>query len=368
MSVLSELRRSLTLIAEFVRPSMAEDRSIPPLDGGLSANDHLDGFQVVWESHDLEPDDVLVRADGSILFSAGDQILHRVAGRAAVFASLPGRVAALATDEADGLFAVVDGEGLFRLAEGLAPQRVGDLRPSCATSLACAGGHAYVTMGSTAFGPEQWMHDLMTKGATGSLVRVDLATGRADTLRSGLAWPGGVALGPDGRVLVSEAWRHRIVAHDLATATTVPLQTNLPGYPMRINADGRGGYLVAFVALRTHLIDFVLREDYYREEMVRTVDSAYWISPALRTAGERWEPLQIGSIKHLNQTKPWSPSRSYGLLARLSADGTFTESWHARAASPRSGVMSGRASGDGVVVACKGGRMVLSNATGEESR
>lgn len=373
MSVRSEIRRSTSLALQFLWPARAEDRSIPALDGGLAPNDRIDTFDVLWRSDRDEPDDLVVTADGQVLVSVGSDVLRidPHSGRTTVAASLPGRVGALAADGDDDPLAFVDGVGLFRVpargerGERLAV-RVCDVPIACPTAMVVVGGTAYVAVGSADVGAEQWSHDLMTKGATGSLVEVDLATGRTQTLLTDLAWAGGVAADADGTLVVTESWRHRVFRLDPAMGAVTTLQPNLPGYPMRVAADGAGGFLLAFVALRTHLIDFVLREENYREQMVRTVAPPFWIAPALRVDGERWEPLQIGSMKHLNQTKPWAPSRAYGLLARMGVDGAFVQSWHARVGSPRTGIVAGRAAGNRVVVVCKGGRTVL--ATNEETR
>jgi hypothetical protein len=98
--------------------------------------------------------------------------------------------------------------------------------------------------------------------------------------------------------------------------------------------------------------------------MLRSIPPEFWIRPALRTTGERWEPLQIGQVKHLNVTKPWAPPRSYGLVARMEPDGAFSRSFHSRAGATRHGCLSARQYGDRLLVASKGGRTVLSTALG----
>ncbi len=70
-------------------------------------------------------------------------------------------------------------------------------------------------------------------------------------------------------------------------------------------------------ALRTHLIEFVLREDDFRDEMMRTIaprilDRA-GAGDHAATASSR---CRAARIKALGIQKPWAPPRSYGLLAR----------------------------------------------------
>ena len=55
-----------------------------------------------------------------------------------------------------------------------------------------------------------------------------------------------------------------------------------------------------------------------------------WIGPSLDGRFNYREPTQIGRIKKLGIQKPWAPARSYGLVARLNADGEAVESLHSR--------------------------------------
>jgi len=95
------------------------------------------------------------------------------------------------------------------------------------------------------------------------------------------------------------------------------VNSNLPGYPARLAKAKGGGFWLSFFAVRTHLVEFVLREDDFREEMMRTIDPSLWVAPALATSGHCLEPMQFGSIKALGIQKPWAPPRSYGLLVRI---------------------------------------------------
>ena len=80
-----------------------------------------------------------------------------------------------------------------------------------------------------------------------------------------------------------------------------------------------GGFWLALFAPRNQLVEFVLREDKYRRRMIDGVDPAYWIAPALASGESFLEPIQGGARKKLNRLKPWSPSWSYGLVARCDA-------------------------------------------------
>ncbi|HYM02366.1 MAG TPA: hypothetical protein VET85_05420, partial [Stellaceae bacterium] len=113
-----------------------------------------------------------------------------------------------------------------------------------------------------------------------------------------------------------------------------------------------------------HLIEFVLREDDFRNEMMQTVAPDYWIGPALSTSGDALEPMQSGSIKALGIQKPWAPPRSYGLVARVSEDGDFLESLHSRVGGRYHGITAARDTAQGLVIVSKGHGRVLIDTSG----
>ena len=92
--------------------------------------------------------------------------------------------------------------------------------------------------------------------------------------------------------------------------------------------------------------------------MMSEIDDDYWVTPCLRAGLTPLEPTQQGGVMQFGILKPWSPSRSYGLVARLDHAYRPERSFHSRANGCRHGVTSclaidGRlffsAKGDGVV-------------------
>ena len=122
---------------------------------------------------------------------------------------------------------------------------------------------------------------------------------------------------------------------------------NMPGYPARLGALRGGGFWLSVFAVRTHLVEFVLREDDYREEMMQSVPRDLWIGPALATSDDCHEPMQFGSIKALGIEKPWAPPRSYGLLVRIDEEGEAVESLHSRVGGRQSRHHRGTRDGTG---------------------
>ena len=93
--------------------------------------------------------------------------------------------------------------------------------------------------------------------------------------------------------------------------------------------------------------------------MIDTVDPKFWIAPALSSGVSFLEPIQGGARKKLNMLKPWSPSWSYGLVARCGPTMRPLSSLHSRADGAVHGVTSCCEFGDTLYVAAKGaGRIV----------
>jgi hypothetical protein len=222
-----------------------------------------------------------------------------------------------------------------------------------------------IANGSTEVRTADWKRDLMARGRSGSVWRIDLASGRAERIAAGLAFPSGLAIaGTD--VLVSEAWRHRVLALAGPDASPRALLEDLPAYPGRMAPATGGGFWLSLFAPRNALVEFVLTEDGYRREMMATIDPAYWIAPALASGRSFLEPIQGGARKKLNMLKPWSPSWSYGLVALCGADMHPRASAHSRAdgkvhgvtsIAERDGILFAGAKGSGVIVAVDAARM-----------
>ena len=331
--------------------------TIPPLDGALKPNTLLEESEVVRSV--LAPDN-LVSLNGRVLFSSGKDILALDDG--STVASFESEVTALAA-AADGTLAVgLDTGGI--ILRGTDERRIDGF--NCPTALAFGGGGGlYVCNGSDACRPSAWAADLMQKNARGSVWKVE-AAGPRTLLASGLAFPYGVAVdGADQQLLVSESWQHRVVAVPLSGGKPRALLTKLPGYPARISA-APGGYVMSLFAPRNRLIEFVLQEDDYRADMMREIDSRFWIAPSLSPASSFLEPLQNGGVKTMGIHKPWSPSRSFGLVVGLDERLQPTMSFHSRANGTRHGVTSAIAHDGAILAASKGGDAILRIAAATE--
>ncbi|MCW2762432.1 MAG: hypothetical protein JWR85_2633 [Marmoricola sp.] len=359
--------RMLADIKEFLRPESAPNRAIPSLDGGLTPNDALEGFASVVSLADSE--DVVADSGTAVLVTAG-RALWRVdvrSGSLERLASFTGKAMGLAR-RGDDVLVCVAGLGLVKVTGSgeVVPVATAPDTPSHRnlTSVTTLGEDIYVTRGSTEHTAEEWPRDLMTKGATGALLRVEPGGGLT-TVADGIAWAYGACALEDG-IAVTESWAHRVLLYAPSTGKTRVLRDRLPGYPARLHPSSGGGLWLAMISLRTYLVEFVLREDAFRERMIEEIPMEDWIRPAVRTTNTVREPLQLGGVRHLGQTKPWAPARSYGLVAELDVRGEFLRSYHSRPGGRRHGTTAAVESAEGLTVLSAGASEVLLQASPSE--
>ena len=140
---------------------------------------------------------------------------------------------------------------------------------------------------------------------------------------------------------------------------------DLPFYPARIETTSTGDVLVCGFAPRRQLVEFILRENQFLRRMMSDIPERFWMAPSLSSGMDYWEPLQGGQIRHHGILKPWSPTKSYGLVATMDVSGRFLRSMHCRAGGLRHGITSAIESGSKIILTSKGGGMVLAVQVGE---
>ncbi len=342
--------------------------AIPVLDGGFSPNQRLEECELLGDF--FAPDALAVGPDGRLYISSGNSVLacdgDRFQSRE-VFATVETTAGALAWSPDGVLLIAVADRGLLALDRSGSivaklPEAAGTpIR--CPTAVAVASdGTIFVADGSRNNGPEQWLPDLMqNRPASGRLIALAPGLRDAKVIADGLSWPAGTAVVHDEReVLITEAWKHRLVAVSRADGRIRAIVKNFAGYPGRLaRAPASGNYWVSFFALRTQLTEFVLREQPFRERMMKTVPPLLWIGPTLGGRFDYREPTQIGRIKKLGIQKPWAPPRSYGLVARLAESGDAVESLHSRVSGTVHGVTAAIEHNGRLLVVSKGhGKLV----------
>ncbi len=335
--------------------------TLPPMDGALRPNTRIDEAEEMAAV--TAPDNIALGTDG-ILLSSGARLLGLSPSKTidtlwtassdiVCLAAHPSGMLALGLDE--GRLVIRGGAH-----DGREFTKLGDLPIVSPSALAFADDNTlFVCLGSQDHGMSDWKVDLMTHSASGSVWKIDLGSGAAACMAQELAFPYGVHVTENGNIVVSESWRHRLlrISPDGKIGVVVD---ELPGYPARMAHEREGGdFWLSIFAPRTQLIEFVLREDEYRRRMVDTIDPEYWIAPSLHHPQSYLEPMQGGSLKQLGELKPWAPSRSLGIAVRLDGKGHPVESLHSRADGVRHGVTSCLPTGDGLLMTCRGGDIVV---------
>jgi hypothetical protein len=327
----------------------------PPMDGAFRPNDALDAAAAILETP--APDALAVTSQG-LMASSGPSLLS-VEKPEAPATVLDADITALA-GLPDGGAVLGLADGRIRFLGGAHNDKTIAAHPEirCITALAAtADGALLVANGSSAHGPSDWKRDLMATNPSGSVWRLDPANGAFTRLVGALAYPCGL-IEANGGVLISESWRSLLTRLVAGARRPEPVLENLPAYPSRLSRGPDGAIWLALFAPRSQLVEFVLREPAYRRRMTSQIDPEHWVAPTLRSGRSPLEPTQQGGVKQLGVLKAWSPTRSYGLVARLDAACQPLRSWHSRANGTRHGVTScvsheGRvyfaAKGDGVV-------------------
>ena len=331
--------------------------AMPPMDGAFRPNDLLDSAPPIIETP--APDCLAVTSQG-VVVSSQRALLSVDRPDSAPLAAFDAEISAL-TGLPDGgaAVALIDGRIVFVGGEQGGKTIEASPDVTCITALAPAqGGALLVANGSASNGPAAWKRDLMEKNASGSVWRIEPSSGARRQLAGNLAYPYGV-IEDAASVVVSESWRSALTRISPgASGRNAPVLENLPAYPSRLTRDADNAIWLALFAPRRQLVEFVLREDRYRRRMIGEVAPDYWIAPSLRSGLTPLAPTQQGGVTQFGLLKPWSPSWSYGLVARLDAAYRPDASLHSRANGRRHGVTSclaldGRlffcAKGDGVV-------------------
>jgi hypothetical protein len=313
--------------------------TVPPFDGALKPNQLLERAETV-ASFDASED---IATDGQSVYVANGATLLRVdAGSTTAIRSFDRTITALCCLP-DGRMAIALGGRevrVFAMPSASRPDvtfsdpsmnAVNALAPGPRGTLVATDGSATRTCG-------QWVYDLMELGRTGRLLSLDIASGNVRALASGLRHAFGACTFGDA-LLVSESWRHRLIAIATDGSQRVVLD-NLPAYPSRLSTASSGGFwLTAFIA-RTQLVEFILRESGYRRRMMKEIDPQYWVAPKLKSSQSFLEPMQGAHIKTMGVVKPWAPPRSYGLVIRLNAEGIPLYALHSRADGINHGVVA----------------------------
>jgi hypothetical protein len=282
---------------------MRAGMKVRTVDDALQQNDALDRAIVLAECP--APDNLLWQ-DDHLLLTSGRRVLLldnlQEDAELEEILHFDSEITALAAAE-DGSLAVALGSAGIAIVggvhDGKAISSLGGKPLIMPTALGFAGADTlFVCLGADLNPGDGW------QSTTGSVWRVSLNGGTAVCLASELAYPSGLLL-HDGRIAVAESGRKRLLDFStLERETPRILLDGLPGHPGRLSAAPGGGAWLAVFA-----------------------------PPA-----------------------PWRP---FGLALGLDRDFMPTHALHSRADVKRDGVASCLESRGELIVACKGGNVVV---------
>ena len=310
--------------------------TVPVFDAALKPNEILRQAEPV--AHLQEPADLCV-VDGVVHVTDGCRVLALGPGKPQCVLNADRRITALGAI-GGGLAFALEGREVAVLGGRFDGTKLSGPESApfrAVNSIAASGSQLILTDGSTTHGADDWRRDLMSLGATGRVFRCDLETERTDCLNSGMRFAFGASVAGE-KIVVSESWRHRLVGIDMSGAASTVLD-HLPAYPSRLSAARNGFWLTMFCS-RSQLVEFVLTETNFRRDMINAIDPDLWIAPQLREGQSVHEPLQMAGLLTEGETRPWAPSRTYGLVVKLDRELRPVYSLHSRTGGPNHGIVA----------------------------
>ena len=307
---------------------------VPVMDGAFKPNEFLDNIEIFSS---IDAVDNLVKCKGENFCSSGKGLFSFRAGmKLRKIFEFDNTISAMAFNEDRALLAVALTTGEVFTTPLSKINLHKEFSDRCITSMVFVDNLLLYTKGSKKFLSNEWKHDLMSKVGTGSISVSSLDGNNPKVLATGLAWPSGISNFIDGQICVSEAWEHRVCFYEfnrekLALNLLEQKLDKLPAYPGKLFFDlSKKQVWVSFFAPRNQLVEFVLKEDEYRNKMIDQIPEDLWISPTYRSGKSMQEPLQHSGIKTMGYLKPWAPAFSYGLFVNFDSTLRALSSFHSR--------------------------------------
>ena len=186
--------------------------TVPSFDGALKPNQILEKAETVAQFE--APEDLAT--DGKALYVADGNAIRRLDGNAMTELRRFDRpITALCCLPDGGIAVALDGREvqIFATPSAAAPSStIADPSMNAINALAPGPkGTLIATDGSTTRPYAQWVYDLMERGRSGRVLVLDIASRRVQTIAARLQYAFG-ACAFDNEILVSESWRHRLIA------------------------------------------------------------------------------------------------------------------------------------------------------------
>jgi hypothetical protein len=291
----------------------------------------------------MDPDDICLAADGTLLVTSGKAILRLADWNSDKFepvAEFDRSVTALDCRE-DGTIAVALDQAGIQLVDShgkiYSPWKSKTLSPKTGRALRfCQDGSLFVADACQAQGRFPHLHDLFAEAGSGRVLKLE-DNGDGEVVAEGLRYPHGIAEIEPGLLAIAESWSACLSRIPNKTSRKSILIGDLPGYPARIHPFPEGFILTCF-ARRDPLIEFILTEKRYVARMTQELPPELWIAPRLSAQPDYRLPIQSGATRLFGALKPWAPSFSYGLVMILDPNFMPMTSAQSRANGRRHGI------------------------------
>ena len=294
----------------FFKPKKSEPPAMT-LEGILGPNRRLDEAAAIPAER---PDALTVTSDNKLLFSSGHSVysMARWGEPPQPWGRFEHAVSALAASPG-GLVAI----GLSGGGISVHDSSGGPIDWTIPVSSGCVPDCLFLSEDELAvvnhgYAPEQdvlsiapW--DDAQRGSVTAIGR----NGTARPLAQDMHCPMGICRDGNGDLIVTELETARAI--DLSGKVR---RSGFPGYVGRVRVT-TGGYLLACLARRDPLIEFLKTEKEFVAAMKATIEPRHWISPRTNPEFSHDFPIELGATRLFGQVKPWAPSFSYGLLIML---------------------------------------------------
>ena len=264
-----------------IDPAVWTPPSPQPLEGPFAKNDRLKSIQRLDVGIDKGPAAIAIDAVARIYVGYADGRIVRFEHEGANYvevSKVEAQPLAMAFDPGGDLAVAIGKSGLRHIdAYGDVGSYHLNLDPPLhAVTDVEHGFHSpliYFTDASAKFTLEQSTSALLEHRPDGRLVSYDVVRRSPKVLMSDLAWPSGVAIGPDGAyLLVSESAAYRITRYWLTgekAGTHDVFADNLPGTPGDLSFNGSDRFWVAITGLRHATIDSLADKPWLRRAAAR---------------------------------------------------------------------------------------------------
>lgn len=302
-----------------VAPAAWDAPENPGYTGDFAPNTDLANLSTLDLSPHHGPEDIVALPDGRLLTATQEGYiltLDPVSGSVEVLAETGGVPLGLEMSPATGELIVADAyRGLLSVAlDGtvtILTNSVNGTPILYADDLDIADdGVIYFSDASTKFGAEAVgetmaasLLEIMESTGTGRLLAYDPATQETRIVLDGLVFPNGVAIAPDGDVLLNITGRYQVLKVNPQTGDDTVLIDNLPGFPDNINRGpvtetGKATFFVGIVSPRSDWLD-----ENSGNVMARKI--AMRLPESLRPQAQ-----------------------AYGLVLLIDAEGNILRTWH----------------------------------------